>query len=88
MVESADFLFVMRQTGLTKGNLSSHMSKLEAAEFAKQSGRAAQVNGLAVSGSPDPETKTTEGLNPDNETFGRVHGWDTLFVGTSRGNPR
>ena len=32
-VESADFLFVMRQTGLTKGNLSSHMSKLEAAEY-------------------------------------------------------
>lgn len=29
VVESADFLFVMRQTGLTKGNLSSHMSKLE-----------------------------------------------------------
>lgn len=28
-VESADFLFVERQTGLTRGNLSSHMSKLE-----------------------------------------------------------
>ncbi len=32
-VESADFLFVMRQTGLTRGNLSSHMSKLEAAGY-------------------------------------------------------
>ncbi len=32
-VESADFLFVMRQTGLTKGNLSSHMSKLETAGY-------------------------------------------------------
>lgn len=29
LVESADFLFMMRQTGLTFGNLSAHMSKLE-----------------------------------------------------------
>ena len=28
-VESADFLFILRQTGLTRGNLSSHLSKLE-----------------------------------------------------------
>src|SRR5262245_4882928 len=28
-VESADFLFVQRVTGLSKGNLSSHASKLE-----------------------------------------------------------
>ena len=33
VVESADFLFLMRQTGLTFGNLSSHMSKLEAVEY-------------------------------------------------------
>ncbi|MFC1694486.1 winged helix-turn-helix domain-containing protein [Candidatus Latescibacterota bacterium] len=33
VVESADFLFLMHQTGLTKGNLSSHMSKLEAAGY-------------------------------------------------------
>jgi DNA-binding MarR family transcriptional regulator len=33
VVESADFLFIMRQTGLTKGNLSSHLSKLEAAGY-------------------------------------------------------
>ena len=32
-VESADFLFVERQTGLTRGNLSAHMSKLEAAGY-------------------------------------------------------
>ena len=31
MVESADFLFLMHQTRLTHGNLSVHMSKLEAA---------------------------------------------------------
>ena len=29
VVESADFLFLMRQTELTRGNLSSHLSKLE-----------------------------------------------------------
>ncbi len=33
VVESADFLFLMRQTGLTQGNLSSHMSKLEKAGY-------------------------------------------------------
>jgi DNA-binding MarR family transcriptional regulator len=33
VVESADFLFVERQTGLTRGNLSAHMSKLEAAGY-------------------------------------------------------
>ena len=33
VVESADFVFLMRQTGLTRGNLSSHMSKLEAAAY-------------------------------------------------------
>jgi DNA-binding MarR family transcriptional regulator len=33
VVESADFLFISRQTGLTRGNLSSHMSKLEDAGY-------------------------------------------------------
>jgi len=33
VVETADFLFVERQTGLTRGNLSSHMSKLEDAGY-------------------------------------------------------
>ena len=28
-VKDADFLFLQRATGLTKGNLSSHLSKLE-----------------------------------------------------------
>ena len=28
-VESADFLYLLNATGLTKGNLSSHLSKLE-----------------------------------------------------------
>lgn len=33
VVDGADFLFLMNQTGLTKGNLSSHLSKLEAAGY-------------------------------------------------------
>lgn len=32
-VETADFLFLLRESGLTKGNLSSHLSKLEAARY-------------------------------------------------------
>jgi DNA-binding transcriptional ArsR family regulator len=32
-VDSADFLFVQNQTGLTGGNLSSHMSRLEEAGY-------------------------------------------------------
>ncbi|HEX9975131.1 MAG TPA: transcriptional regulator [bacterium] len=34
VVDSADFLFLMNQTGLTRGNLSSHLSKLEEAGYA------------------------------------------------------
>ena len=32
-VESADFLYLQRETDLTKGNLSSHLSKLESAGY-------------------------------------------------------
>ena len=32
-VESADFLYLQRETELTKGNLSSHLSKLEGAGY-------------------------------------------------------
>lgn len=32
-VESADFLYLKRQTGLTRGNLSSHLSRLEDAGY-------------------------------------------------------
>jgi DNA-binding MarR family transcriptional regulator len=35
VVQSADFLFLLNETGLTKGNLSSHMSKLEDAGYIK-----------------------------------------------------
>lgn len=33
VVESADFLFLQRQTGLTWGNISSHLRKLENAGY-------------------------------------------------------
>jgi DNA-binding MarR family transcriptional regulator len=33
VLESADFTFLMAQTGLSWGNLSSHMSKLETAGY-------------------------------------------------------
>jgi len=33
VVESADYVFLMGNTGLTWGNLSSHLSKLEAAGY-------------------------------------------------------
>lgn len=31
--EKADFLFLLKETGLTRGNLSTHLSKLEAAGY-------------------------------------------------------
>ena len=34
-VASADFLFLQRETGLTRGNLSAHLSKLEEAGYVK-----------------------------------------------------
>ena len=34
-VESADFLFLQRETDLTRGNLSAHLSKLEEAGYVK-----------------------------------------------------
>ena len=33
VVESVDFLFLMRQTELTQGNVSGHLSKLENANY-------------------------------------------------------
>ncbi len=32
-LDSADFLYLLRETGLGKGNLSSHLSRLEDAEY-------------------------------------------------------
>ncbi len=33
VLEEADFLFVLQQTGQTRGNLSSHIAKLESAGY-------------------------------------------------------
>lgn len=33
LVKEADFLYLQQQTGLTKGNLSSHLARLEAAGY-------------------------------------------------------
>lgn len=35
VINSADFTFLMKQTELTRGNLSSHISKLEDAGYVK-----------------------------------------------------
>ncbi|NIP34171.1 MAG: transcriptional regulator [Thermoplasmata archaeon] len=35
VVERADFMFLMRRTDLTFGNLSSHLSKLETAGYVR-----------------------------------------------------
>ena len=35
VIERAEFLYVQNQTGLTPGNLSSHLSKLETAGYLK-----------------------------------------------------
>jgi len=35
VVDNADFTFIMNQTGMTWGNLSAHMSKLEEAGYLK-----------------------------------------------------
>ena len=32
-VEAADFLYLLRETGMTRGNLSSHLTKLEAGGY-------------------------------------------------------
>ena len=34
-MDSADFLYLLGETGLTKGNLSSHLLKLEAAGYVR-----------------------------------------------------
>jgi len=34
-VQGADFLYLLRETGLTKGNLTVHLSKLESAGYIK-----------------------------------------------------
>ena len=46
----ADFMFLLRLTGLTKGNLSAHLSKLEQAELVRiEKGYAGKVPTTQVS---------------------------------------
>jgi len=33
VLESADFLYLLRETGIRKGNLSSHLTRLEKAKY-------------------------------------------------------
>jgi DNA-binding MarR family transcriptional regulator len=33
VVESVDYIFLLHRTGLTQGNLSAHLNKLETAEY-------------------------------------------------------
>lgn len=33
VVDSADFIFIMNQTGLTQGNVSAHLNKLESVGY-------------------------------------------------------
>ena len=47
-VQDADFLFIQRATGLTKGNLSSHLARLEDAGLALAELEAGRVLGRAV----------------------------------------
>jgi DNA-binding transcriptional ArsR family regulator len=49
-LESADFLFLLTQTGLTKGNLSAHLAKLEDAGYVaiEKTFRGKQTHTLAV----------------------------------------
>ena len=35
VVESADFIYLQHETGLSKGNLSSHLTRLEEADYVK-----------------------------------------------------
>lgn len=37
VVDSADFVFLLNRTGLTNGNLSSHMSRLTGAGYVEES---------------------------------------------------
>lgn len=52
--ESADFLYLQRLTGLSKGNLSSHLAKLEAAGFVRiHKGHAGKIPVTRLSLTPE-----------------------------------
>lgn len=65
-VQAGDFLFLQRTTGLTKGNLSSHLSKLEEAGMVK-------IEKKFVLKKPN----TSVGLTPEGRKRISAH-WDQL----------
>lgn len=65
-VKAADFVFLQRTTGLTKGNLSSHLTKLEEAGLVK-------IEKKFVSKKPN----TNVALTPDGKERIARH-WDKL----------
>ncbi|MGW8530943.1 MULTISPECIES: transcriptional regulator [Nocardiopsidaceae] len=64
--ESADFLFLQRITGLSKGNLSSHLSKLSAGGV------------VGIEKSTDGRPRTTVRLTPGGRVTVSAH-WDRLL---------
>lgn len=65
-VKAGDFVFLQRATGLTKGNLSSHLSKLEEAGLVK-------IEKKFVLKKPN----TSVGLTPEGRKRTSAH-WDQL----------
>jgi DNA-binding transcriptional ArsR family regulator len=59
--ERADFLFLLRITGLTKGNLSSHLSKLEEADLVVIEKRFVEKKTQTLVRLSDPGRQTLEG---------------------------
>jgi DNA-binding MarR family transcriptional regulator len=59
--ERADFLFLLRITGLTKGNLSSHLSKLEEAGLVEIEKRFVNKKTQTLVRLSDSGRKTIEG---------------------------
>ena len=65
--ERADFLFLLRITGLTKGNLSSHLSKLEEAGLVEIEKRFVDKKTQTLVRLSDTGHRTIEGYWKDME---------------------
>src|SRR3954466_10783732 len=65
--ERADFLFLLRITGLTKGNLSSHLSKLEEAGRVEIEKRFLEKKAQTLVRLTDPGRQTIEGYSKEME---------------------
>ena len=67
VVEEADFIFLLDQTGLTRGNLSSHMAKLEKAGYV-------EIDKEFV----DKVPRTTYRLAPEGRAAFLAYRWELL----------